>query len=78
MLYLYLLRGNQAPTQKIMQQILNQYRLRFGDVTILGGQRHDGPLPTEPDIFVVSTCLLVLRRLRECDRVCSSQVSHRA
>lgn len=61
MLYLYLLRGNQAPTQKIMEQIMNQYRLRFGDVTILGGQRHDGPLPTEPDIFVVSTCLLVCK-----------------
>jgi len=46
----------------MMQQILNQYRLRFGDVTILGGQIHDGPLPTEPDTFVVSTCLLVCKK----------------
>lgn len=61
MLYLYLLRGNQPPTQEMMQQILNEYRQRFADVKMLGGQRHDGPLPTEPDAFVVSLCLLVCK-----------------
>jgi hypothetical protein len=62
MLYLYLLRANQNPTQEIMQQILNQYRLHFGNVTMLGGQHHDGPLPTDPDTSVVSVCLLVCKK----------------
>jgi len=56
-LYLYLLRCNQPPTEDQMQRILSEYHHRFGEVTMLGGQAHNGSLPTEPDMFVVITCL---------------------
>lgn len=59
MLYLYLLRRGQAPTAVLMQRILNEYRQRFGEVTMLGGQLHTGSLPSDPDTFVVMTCLMV-------------------
>jgi hypothetical protein len=56
-LYLYLLRPDQSPTQDQMQRVLGEYRQRFDEVTMLGGQIHQGSLPTEPDTIVVVTCL---------------------
>lgn len=60
-LYLYLLRCNQSPTQDQMQRIFSEYRQCFGEVTMLGGQVHQGSLPTEPDTFVVITCLALCK-----------------
>jgi hypothetical protein len=55
--YLFVLRRDQAPTQEMMEHILNGYRENFGNAQMLGGMKHSGPLPTEPDTYVVTICL---------------------
>jgi hypothetical protein len=58
LLYLYLLKQDQAPTQELMQSTLEHYqKSRGGDVQMLGGQKVNGALPSDPDMFVVVTCL---------------------
>jgi hypothetical protein len=58
LLYLYILRKDKEPTQELMQQTLQHYqKSRGGEVQMLGGQKVDGALPRDPDMFVVMTCL---------------------
>jgi len=60
MVYLYLMRKGQPPTQELMRAVLDGYRRKLGgEVKMLGGQKVDGPFPTEPDTYVVTTCLLL-------------------
>lgn len=62
MLYLYVLRRNQPPTQDQMTRILNAFcKSHSGEVIMLGGSAVNGDLPREPDMYVVVTCLRVCK-----------------
>jgi len=70
MLYLYLFHterddaklADPEQAQRIVETITSEYRRRFSeDVKVLGGQVVRGPLPAEPDTFVVATCLLACK-----------------
>ena len=63
MLYLYLLRRDQPPTQELFQRTLSKYRSLHGPgVQVLGGMRVTGSLPREPDVYVVTVCYEVCRK----------------
>src|SRR4051794_2509013 len=70
MLYLYLFYSERdeakladpASAQRVVETITSEYRRRFSDdVKVLGSHVVPGPLPAEPDTFVVATCLLACR-----------------
>ncbi len=63
MLYLYILRQDQAPTQELVQRTLEHYqKSRGGDIKMLGGQQTSGSFPRSPDMFMVTTCLIVCKK----------------
>ncbi|MEX2459289.1 MAG: hypothetical protein WD770_09930 [Actinomycetota bacterium] len=67
-LYLYLLHTTEHPTlladlQPHLADLTRHYAEAFGtDVRVLGGHIVEGPLPTQPDSYVVATCLSVMKR----------------
>jgi hypothetical protein len=63
MLYLYILRENKFPTQNQMNSILEAFRRSRGsEIRMLGGNKVDGSLPREPDMYVVMTCMMVCQK----------------
>ncbi len=55
--------ANRDRVSTAMKKLENGYRQHFGgDVKFLGGQVVDGSFPRHPDMYVVTTCLLVCKK----------------